>query len=65
MVAIQAGLTIGAVTAFSTLFTPVVEWAADHIPEKVMGVFGIVLIAFGFLLQSLQYWAQVLDWPVN
>ena len=58
---IRSGLSIGAVTAISNLCMPFVEWLADHVPERSMGVFGIVLILAGFMLQSVQYWTVVLD----
>ena len=58
---IRVGLTIGLVTAVSSTCTPLIEWAADHIPEKRMGVFGIGLILVGFSLQSVQYWIALLD----
>ena len=40
---------------------PFVEWMADHVPEKRMGVFGVGLILIGFALQSVQYWVALLD----
>ena len=40
---------------------PFVEWIADHVPEKRMGVFGVGLILIGFALQSVQYWVALLD----
>lgn len=60
-VGLRAGLTIGVVTAVAVSFTPFVEWTADHIPEKRMGVWGIGMILTGFALQSLQYWTVLLD----
>ena len=60
-VGLKAGLVIGIVTAIAGSFTPFVEWSADRVPEKRMGVFGIGLILVGFTLQSLQYWAAFLD----
>lgn len=42
-------------------FTPFVEWSADRVPEKSMGVFGVGLILIGFTLQSVQYWVALLD----
>jgi hypothetical protein len=60
-VGLKAGLVIGVVTAIATPFTPFVEWSADHIPEKRMGVFGVGLILIGFALQSVQYWLALLD----
>lgn len=60
-VGVKAGLAIGAVTAIASPFTPFVEWTADHVPEKRMGVFGVGLILIGFALQSVQYWLALLD----
>ena len=57
----KAGLVIGLVTAFAIAFTPFVEWIADTVPEKTMGVFGVCLILVGFSLQSVQYWVALLD----
>jgi hypothetical protein len=60
-VGVKAGLVIGVVTAIAGSCTPFVEWIADHVPEKRMGVFGIGLILIGFALQSVQYWVALLD----
>jgi hypothetical protein len=60
-VGLKAGLVIGVVTAIAGSCTPFVEWWADHIPEKRMGVIGVVLILIGFGLQSVQYWLALLD----
>jgi hypothetical protein len=60
-VGLKAGLTIGVVTAIGSACVSFIEWIADHVPEKTMGVFGIGLILAGFALQSLQYWAALLD----
>jgi hypothetical protein len=59
--AVKAGLVIGVVTAISGACIPFVEWTADHLPAKKMGVAGIGLILIGFALQSVQYWLTVLD----
>jgi hypothetical protein len=58
---VTAGLAIGAVTAIAGSCTPFVEWIADNVPEKRMGVFGVGLILCGFTLQSVQYWVALLD----
>ena len=55
-VGLKAGLAIGVVTAIAGACTPFIEWTADHVPEKRMGVFGIGLLLIGFTLQSVQYW---------
>jgi hypothetical protein len=60
-VGVNAGLVIGVVTAIAGSCTPFIEWMADHVPEKRMGVFGVGLILVGFSLQSVQYWAALLD----
>jgi hypothetical protein len=60
-VGVKAGLVIGVVTATGGACTPFVEWIADHVPEKRMGVFGVGLILLGFALQSVQYWVALLD----
>jgi hypothetical protein len=58
---LKTGLVIGIVTAISGAFTPFIEWMADHVPQKRMGVFGVALILVGFALQSVQYWLALLD----
>jgi hypothetical protein len=64
-IGLKAGLVIGAVTAIGGSCTPFVEWIADHVPEKRMGVFGVGLILTGFALQSVQYWLALLDVAVR
>jgi len=64
-VGLRAGLAIGVVTAVAIPFTPFIEWSADHVPEKRMGVFGVGLILIGFSLQSVQYWLALLDVSVR
>ena len=58
---LTAGLAIGAVTAIVSACTPFIEWTADHLPARRMGVVGIALILSGFALQSVQYWVTLLD----
>lgn len=60
-IGLKAGLAIGVVTAIAGSCTPFVEWTADHVPARRMGVFGVALILIGFTLQSVQYWATLLD----
>jgi hypothetical protein len=64
-VGLKAGLAIGVVTAIVGSCTPFVEWQADRVPERRMGVFGIGLILIGFTLQSVQYWLALLDVTVQ
>lgn len=58
---LEAGLVMGVVTAAGGAFTPLIEWTADHMPARRMGVIGVFLIVAGFALQSTQYWVTLLD----
>ena len=60
-VGLKVGLVMGVVTAIFGSCTPFIEWFADHVPAKRMGVFGVALILVGFGLQSVQYWVSLLD----
>lgn len=64
-VGVKLGLAIGLLTLLVGACIPVIEWFADHAPQKRMGVFGVVLILIGFGLQSLQYWAALLEVPIR
>jgi hypothetical protein len=59
--AVRVGLVTGIVTGVGMTLTPYVEYYADNLPERRMGVFGIGLILCGFALQSLQYWLALFD----
>lgn len=59
--AIRVGLVTGLVTAAGTMINPYIEYYADNLPERRMGVIGIGLILFGFALQSWQYWLTLFD----
>jgi hypothetical protein len=60
-VGVHAGLVMGVVTGIAITCISFIEWIVDHVPEKGMGVFGLVLILIGFVLQSVQYWVALLD----
>jgi hypothetical protein len=59
--ATRLGVVTGLVTGFGLAFSPYVEYYADHIPARRMGVLGVALMFCGFALQSLQYWLAVFD----
>jgi hypothetical protein len=59
--AVRVGLTVGVVTGLGQLLNPFIEYYADHLPERRLGAFGIVVILIGFVMQSFQYWVAVLD----
>jgi hypothetical protein len=63
--AIRLGLVVGLVTAVGTTFYPYIEYFADNLPARRMGVFGVWLVLCGFILQSVQYWLAILDIPVT
>ena len=64
-VGLKMGLAVGLVTVIIISCTPFIEWGADHVPERRMGVFGVGLILIGFGLQSVQYWLALLDVSVR
>ena len=63
--AVRVGLVTGLVTAVGTMVNPFIEYYADNLPERRLGVFGIWLVLCGFALQSFQYWVAILDIPVT
>jgi hypothetical protein len=56
---LEVGLLVGAITAIVTFCMPMIEWTAENMPAKRMGVIGVVLILIGFALQSVQYWVTL------
>lgn len=62
--AIRVGVVTGLVTGVGILVNPYIEYYADRLPQRTLGVLGIVLILCGFVLQSVQYWVALLDVPV-
>jgi hypothetical protein len=59
--ALRVGLVTGIVTAAGITINPYIEYYADNLPERRLGVLGIGLILCGFTLQSIQYWLALLD----
>jgi TctA family transporter len=59
--AIRVGVVTGIVTGVGATINPYIEYYADNLQERRLGVFGIGLILCGFALQSLQYWLMLLD----
>jgi hypothetical protein len=57
----RLGLITGLITGLGMAFSPYVEYYADNMPQRLMGVFGVALMFCGFALQSLQYWLAVFD----
>jgi hypothetical protein len=63
--ALRVGLVTGLVTTVGQLVNPLIEYYADHLPERRLGAFGIGLLLCGFALQSVQYWLALLDVKVT
>jgi hypothetical protein len=59
--ALRIGLVTGLVTGIGIAINPLIEFYADHLPERRLGVLGIALILVGFALQSIQYWLALFD----
>lgn len=62
---LEIGFVVAAVGAVVATVSPFVEWWADMLPARRLGVFGALLVLLGFALQSLQYWATLLNVPVH
>ncbi len=60
-IGLKLGLLIGLVTTIAGACTPLIEYTADRLPARRMGVFGVALILIGFALQSVQYWMVFLS----
>lgn len=63
--ALQVGLVTGVVTAIGTTVNPFIEYYADNLPARRLGIVGICLVMTGFFLQSFQYWVSLLDIPLT
>jgi len=59
--AVRVGVVTGLVTAVGIIVNPYIEYYADRLPQRALGVLGIALILCGFVLQSVQYWVALLD----
>jgi hypothetical protein len=63
--ATRLGLVTGLVTAVGGSVNPYIEYYADNLPARYLGMFGIALLFCGFAVQSVQYWVVILDVPVK
>jgi hypothetical protein len=63
--AIRVGLVTGVVTAVGATVNPYIEYYADSLPERRLGIFGVGLMLCGFALQSVQYWLALFDVPLT
>jgi hypothetical protein len=59
--ATRLGVVTGVITGIGMAFSPHIEYYADNLPQRSMGVFGVALMFCGFAMQSLQYWLAVFD----
>jgi len=63
--ALRLGLVTGLVTAGGLTVYPYIEYYADNLPQRRMGAFGILLLLFGFFLESFQYLVTLWDIPIS
>lgn len=63
--ALRVGLVTGIVTGVGITINPYIEYYADNLAERRLGVIGIGIILCGFALQSLQYWLALFDVPIT
>jgi hypothetical protein len=59
------GIVAGSVSAIVSVFSPFVEWWADHLPARRLGAFGTIILLLGLILQSVQYWVVLLNITVQ
>lgn len=62
---LAVGVVVTLVGVVLSTVSPFVEWWADHLPARRLGVGGAVLLLIGLTLSSVQYWVTVLDVPVH
>jgi len=43
---------------------PLIEWKAETLPARRLGMVGIVMALTGFLVNSIPHWMTLLDVPV-
>ncbi len=55
------GIVAGTVSTIVSIFSPFVEWWADHLPARHLGAFGTIILLLGLILQSIQYWVVLLN----
>lgn len=65
LMGLKVGLAVGVASRIAGLFSPSIEWWADHLPGRRLGMFGLCLILVGMGMQALQYVVMLLDLPVR
>jgi len=63
--ALRGGVVTGIVTGVGTVVNPFIEYYADNLPARRLGVLGIMIVFCGFMLQSVQYLVTLFDIPVT
>ena len=58
---LKVGLLVGVVSGIVTFLMPYIEWRADNMPVRRMGVIGVAMILIGFALQSVQYFVTLMQ----
>jgi len=64
-IGLKLGLAAGTVSGLVGFFGPSLEWWLENVPEKRLGIVGLILIFIGMVLQSAQYFAIVLNINVS
>jgi hypothetical protein len=62
---LEVGLVVGVVSAIVSIFSPFIEWWASNLPARRLGAYGTILLLFGLILQSIQYWVALFDLPLR
>jgi len=58
---IQIGVVVGVLNTAVTILSPMVEFWADNLPDRVLGGYGAFLVLIGSALQTVQYVAPLVE----
>jgi len=58
---LRVGITVGLTSGFVLAVSPMIEWWAEHLPERRLGAAGAVLFMIGFCIQAFPYLTVLLD----
>jgi len=65
LLGLEIGATVMTVSFVVGILSPLVEWWADNLPERLLGALGVASILLGLFLQSIQYLIVILHLPVR
>ena len=55
---LRLGVAAGTVSALVGLASPIIEWRIENMPDRRLGIAGLIMMMIGGVFQSRQYWAE-------